>query len=187
MIRPPWLEPDWDVMEEAVQVTLIVDIFGLQEWALAVCPWSDWAASAWKGAALMAKVLNDKWGREFTVSFTKWAGDTVAEIYYPTGGRDADDDEQSLLDDVKDRTDRAAFSALEDGEWILAAEPCVGIWQVHQGKAGTTRLLYDTQATREQAERCLEEIIERRQRLHLQPDVYAWLIEPMPMAVRVAR
>lgn len=187
MIRPPWLEPDWDVMVENCQVTLIVDIRGLQDWSLSVCPWANWRASAWKGAALMAKTINDKWGGDFEVSFTTWAGDTVAEIYYPTGGRDPDDDEESLLDDVKDRTDRAVFSALEDGEWILAAEPCVGIWQVHQGKTGTTRLLYDTEPTMEQAERCLEGIIERRQRLRLQPDVYAWVIEPMPVATGVIR
>ena len=187
MIRPPWCEPDWDVMEENCQVTLIVDIRGLREWSLSVCPQANPGASAWKGAALMAKVITDKWGGPFEVSFTKWHGDTVAEIYYPTGGRDPDDDEESMLSDVKDRTDRAVFSALEDGEWILAAEACAGIWQVHQGKTGTTRLLYDTEPTVEQAERSLDRIIERRQRLHLQPDVFSWLIQPMPMATGVIR
>lgn len=47
-------------MEERADVTLVVDVEGLREWALSLCPWADAGASAWRGARLMAQTITEK-------------------------------------------------------------------------------------------------------------------------------
>lgn len=186
MIRPPWCEPDWAAMEESVEVTLVIDIEGLCEWALSFCPQADAGVSAWRGAAMAAKTLAESWGSDFAVEFRRWDSDTVVELYYPSGDRDLSGDEEAVVDDVRCRTDAAVFSALEDGSWVVAAVSFYGIYRSLPDRQGT-RLLYDTEPTETAAKERLEEVIARQRSQGLHPERYAWTVEPMPMSAEVTR
>lgn len=182
MIRPPWCEPDYDVMEESVDVTLVIDLEGLREWAFSLCPWADASVSAWRGAALMGRTLTDQWGNGFDVSFDRWDKDTVVETSYWTGDRDLSADEDDMLSDVVSRTNGGVYSALESGLWVVAASPCFGIFQSFQGHEVCHRTLYDTEPTQEQATARLSEIHDKHRGLGLTPERYHWTVEPMPLS-----
>jgi hypothetical protein len=167
-------------MEEAVDVTLVVDIEGLKEWALSLCQRADAGASVWKGAALMARTLTEQWSG-YDVSFSRWDKDIVVETSLWTGDRDLTGDEECLLSDVNSRTNGAVYAAIESGLWVIAASPCFGIYQSYQGLEVLHRTLYDTEPTKEQAEARLAEIQERHRDAGLTPERYQWSIEPMPV------
>jgi hypothetical protein len=168
-------------MAERVAVTLVIDIPGLMDWALGICPWADPLVSAWRGAALMAKTLSASWDGGFDVAFRPWEGDRVVDLDYPCGDGDLSAADDALLEDVRSRTDIAVFAALEDGLWVTANEPCYGVFTTRPG-AAASRALDLTARTREEAGALRTAKVARLERLGLRAASVAWTVEPMPLS-----